>query len=379
MKKMRKYLLCLIVLCCTVIAIASLPVQATENEDLALINNFYSALNDKNYVARAEMTVGDYHDMLVDITENAFCVENRLGFYNVESVNEVEVLGSIPVAEYPDLLRYATEISTEYQAYLVRSDITAYEDTEFYFTGERYDIIFVGTVEESRKIISVNTALDSTVRNYMQDQGISTYMLRPNICLPVTIRVKLANGSVVTVDFKEYCKKVACSEVGYDSYNTNYHKASCIALKNYAYYRRCIEPADNYFHINATTADQIYDPNVDCSPFPNLLSALDEVWNIFITDTNGNIMITEYRSGKEDRHQQYATKASGVMLHSNAIVQANEEWLYTDILEYAYDSAERLGYRKMTYAYIFSHVYELQPDGNYKCRTCGDYQGVILN
>lgn len=287
-------------------------VRAEENEDYELICDFYETLNEKNYGARVGMTAGDYHDTLAGIVGDPYYVQNRLGLYNVRSVDEVSILG---------------EISADSKAYLVQSCITAYENTPFYFTGERFDIIFVGTIAGERKIISMNTALDSTVRDYMENVlGISLYGNSAGMCTPDVIVVHLTDGRNVEVDFKEYCQKVACSEVGYDSYDTDYHKASCIALKCFAMYRVYTRSADVNYDIDSTSDNaQIYDPDIDCSPWPRLLAALDSTWSTVLTDSSGNIFESGYRSGNKPQHQEYNYQSSGVMLHSNAINQANAD------------------------------------------------------
>lgn len=354
-------------------------VKAEENEDYELICDFYATLNEKDYGARVGMTVGDYHDTLAGIVGNPYYVQNRVGLYNVVSVDEVNILGEIPATEYWDLSQYASEISENPRAYLVQSYTTAYENTSFYFTGERFDVIFVGSIAGERKIISMNTALDSTVRNYMENVlGISLYGNSTGMCIPDVIVVRLSNGKNVEVDFKEYCQKVACSEVGYDSYDTDYHKASCIALKCYAMYRVYIEPADGGYHINSTTNDQIYDPDIDCSSWPRLLAALDSTWSTVLTDSSGNIFKSGYRSGNKPEHQEYNYQSSGIMLQNNAISQANAGWTFQQILAYAYSYSDKTGGTELKYVLLSEHVYEWQSDGSYRCSVCGRYGNISL-
>lgn len=375
----KKGLALAVILCCLFIAVKPCAVMAEETDDSTLIQTFYETLNSKDYEKRATMAAGAYREDLLWMLSDEEKRLNHIGMYNVSRVTEVAVLGEISAYEYPDLMANAEETADDYKAYLVRSYITAYEESEFYSTGERYDIIFVGTVDGERKILSMNRALAGTVNCFLEEScgesGISpnSLIVSNAVCKPDEIKVKMSDTEVITVDFKIYCKKVAAQEVGYDSYSMERHKACCIAVKNYALYKVFEASPDMGFHIWANQSDgQEYFPDIQYTNWPNVMAAMEATWDICLTDSSGKCVYTEYRSGTKAEHTEYDHQGSGTLLQNRAKEMADAGKSYKDILDYFYSNSPVTNYTTLLYPMLTDHSYSyLNEKGYYQCSKCG--------
>lgn len=345
--------------------------------DTMLIESFYEKLDEKDYEGRADLAAGEYYELLTDMYQNEYYSENNIGFYNVESVDNVVVLGEVPDNgySYSYVWESVKETSSDVTAYLVKSDVVAKEITDFYYTGTRYDVLFVGTVEQERKIVSMNTALRNLVDEYVggrSDGLASSYSLNINsrACIPDEIKVKMSDGTISTVDFKTYCKRVAAQEVGYDSRPVAYHKSGCIALKNFAMYRYLTAGPDAGSHIGADTGTQVYIPDINYNGWPNLMNAMDQTWHIFMMDASGNCFESGYRSGDDPEHSQYDHEHSGIMLQNKAKTMAENGKTYQEILEYYYAYSSVTNNGAVYYKTLEEHNYQ-NTGSHYTCYRCG--------
>ena len=358
-------------------------VDASTISDVYIINKFYRLLNLKQYEKRTEMTYGAYREMLMEMLTNADNKENRVGFYNVKAITMPVVLDQINAEEYYDVWENAKSVANDIKAYLVYSYTMAYEETDFYYTGARFDVVFIGTVESQRKILSMNRALGGIVEKYktkiMTLKGVESYAINMNkVCIPQNIVVKLYNGKKITVEFKEYCQKVAAKEVGYDSWPAAYHKACCIALKNYALYHAMTKSDDGGYYVCGYSGEgQDYNPNINCDKWPKLMKALDDTWNGFITNSSGDCFETQYRSGNKSSHSAYNRKSSGILIQNQAKAFAENGKDYKYILEYFYSNSPASNGKALRFISLYNHKYVRIGSYYYECSHCGDRKGSI--
>lgn len=374
-KKIRCIMVCVVLVCCTFLG--SIKVSATTFDDSYIIKKFYKLLDLKQYDKRAEMTCGEYKETLTEMMKDPYFDSNKIGFYNVKSVITPMVLTEVSAKEYSDVWEQCFEIASNVKAYLVYSFTVAYEETDFYNTGAQFDVVFVGTAEGKRKIISMNRALDQIVNQYKLSKGISNYAVDMNkVCMPKEIKVKMKDGRVVTVDFKLYCKRVAAQEVGYDKWPEAYHKACCVALKNYAMFHYLTRSADAGFHVfGYEDKGQNYNSSIQYNKWPNLMNAMDSVWNEFLSNNSGDCILTQYRSGNKAEHDISNKKSSGIMVQNQAKSFADDGKSYVYILNYFYGYSEASNGQALKYVHIPEHNYEYIGSYFYRCKRCGNVKG----
>lgn len=374
-KKSRILLIFTLVFCQLAAFLMPAKAETTENTDEVIITESYYLLGSQEYEERAKLMAGEYQELILSLIGNSYYEENHIGMYNVTGIRNVNILCEVGATEYPDVLEMCNEISEEVKAYLVRYEVTAIEDTEFYANGEKYDIVFMGTVDAKRKILSINPAFATIITNYQNEGTITSRAsldLDVLICIPETIRVQMEDDTVSEIDFKLYCKKVAAAEVGFNSRNMNYHKACCIALKNYALYRILTAPYDQGFHLSySSSSAQNYDPETDISIFPKVMLALDVTWKTFMVDANGNCILSEYRSGTKEEHDIFREKSSGTLLQDEAYEMSEEGDTYIEILNYFYSYSHRTNGAALNYKLLSLHSYTALLGGASKCSVCG--------
>ena len=138
--------------------------QATEQWDIAsshiqernLIKKSVKLLNNHAYSDYANCFVSEKKSQLCEMIENPSYQLNYTGFFNVKNISVISIeetdLTAIPV----DIrIKHADDYNIS--AYKVVTDVTAYCDDEFYYTGERQDVFSIGEKNGTFSILSINT------------------------------------------------------------------------------------------------------------------------------------------------------------------------------------------------------------------------------
>lgn len=169
--------------------------------------------------------------------------------------------------------------------------------------------------------------------------------------MPSTIRVGRVNPKtkkvekVDKVNFKTYCKVVACAEVGYSSSgHANYHKSSILAVKNYGWWR-VLNPrkASSGYDIVDNVDDQIYNPekhNISSSSYSRLMGHVNDVWNVIMVNSEKKVFKAMYATGNSTNHTY---QHRGRLYHYGAKVFAEQGRGYKWILEYYYSYSDGEG------------------------------------
>ena len=138
--------------------------QATEQWDIAsshiqernLIKKSVKLLNNHAYSDYANCFVSDEKSQLCEMIENPSYQLNYTGFFNVKNISVISIeetdLTALPV----DIrIKYADDYNIS--VYKVVTDVTAYCDDEFYYTGQRQDVFSIGEKNGTFSILSINT------------------------------------------------------------------------------------------------------------------------------------------------------------------------------------------------------------------------------
>lgn len=355
--------------------------QATEKWDIAsshiqernLIKKSVKLLNNHAYSDYANCFVSEKKAQLCEMIETPSYQLNYTGFFNVKNISVISIeetdLTAIPV----DIrIKYADDYNIS--AYKVVTDVTAYCDDEFYYTGERQDVFSIGEKNGTFSILSINSLVQPDYAHMcdeIQPFAISTSCS----LLPKSIKVLMPDESIVSVDFKTYVQKCSAHEVGYDERGprtggTNWITACVLAVKTYAVYHYLhVDPTLGY-HVGGTSGNgQVYNPNEDINTCPNIKKVIDATWDLAITNASGKIILTEYRSGTKPDHQQYNHAGSGKMLQNKAWEMAQSGKSYTAILSYFYSNSDVSSKTTIKIVEYTNHIWV--DYGSYKkCKRC---------
>lgn len=335
--------------------------------DYGLISKSCKLLNKEDFLGRANLFYGEYKKDLVDMTNHPEYANQHIGMYNVQSIRILSVKQASPSSLYDSVMNDACELESV-RVYEVRSKVKTYEESAFYNTGERKDYYFLGTKNGRRYIFSINSVVDGNVDEI--ESNVQTYVMPKKNCLPDVISVKRGNGVIQNVDFKKYCQVVAACEVGYNSYNSEWHKARCVALKNYALHKIWIAPVDKGFHVTDDQSTQVYNPSINLSEFPRLMIALNTIWNDVLVDSSGNVIETQYRGSKATDYQSALGKGSGILPEEESLELAKSGKTYKEILWYYYDNAKLLNYKRISMKAFYDHSY-VEYSSYRRCSRCG--------
>lgn len=374
-----------------------------DNIEQELIVKYYNAINDEEWASLLDTLGTEYSQTISATLESEYYAINRIGIYNVDKVNEIELLETIEnEAMYLTILEECE--GDDITIYLVKSDLSVYEEDEFYKEGTNYTLFFIGTVEGERKIVSTRMPLTETVAFYAGEEeaqvyqnerlGLSDTGRAANGCLynrlPNSVKVKrwkYGDGSIETVDLKQYVKIVSAREIGYVSRAEAYHYAGILAVRNYAWYHIMTADANLGYHVTDTNAKiegvyksyQIYNPNEYWNEevWATLYNRVDNIWNMNFFSSNYDRVFSWYTS--EDG---LGTQHSGRMNLKTANDLANSGWNYQQILNYFYGYSEASS-SNLRFISVGEHVYYTTTIDNgvvlyhCKCGHTGTSQGAI--
>ncbi len=370
MKKLSSKLLAMIVcvgvLCESVVAVNSLAPNATvilENEntstDSALIQEFFSALDSKNYTQLINCCGDIYQQDLSELLSNPTNYTNHVGIINVDGINEVVILGEVSQAKYALNLELLSLESVN--LYLVRFSAAVYEEGPFFYEGTNYAILVCSSQNKNRMIVGFITPSMETICDLEYNLScanefaeakfgvpIGAEEMQGNCCwcyyefsnMPAEIIVKQTiynKGNIIPVNFKEFCKVATANEFCYDSYPTEYLRAGALCVRNYAWYFYIQNRYSSLgYHITDDSSTHLsYHPaDTPLSSIPNTSSAVDYIWNIRMENSDGNLFASWF-------HKTRGTKNSGRVSQTLAKSLAEEGRNFSEILHYLYDYSDR--------------------------------------
>lgn len=370
MKKAVLILLTAAVLCAFVVPGGEYPALAQsaqyQTEDEELIFNYFRTISEKDYEANFELHCEEQRAVLRSVAQQN--ARERMGMWSVSSVDLgsaailADVTGSPHVEE-----RGGENSRNTARTYLVKCGMTVYQDTPYYFEGNNYLVITVDGEGGARRIFNDTLAAPELVLKYEEREADKKYFGRrfteerggygPILSdgtkigsthsgtMPSTIRVrrKSLGNRIDRVNFKTYCKVVACAEVGYSSSgHANYHKSSILAVKNYGWWR-VLNPrnASSGFDIEDNQDDQIYNPekhNISSSSYSRLMGHVNDVWNVIMVNSEKKVFKAMYATGNSTNHTY---QHRGRLYHYGAKVFAEQGRGYKWILEYYYSYSSR--------------------------------------
>ena len=343
-------------------------------EDQMLVYRYYQAINNKSWDSWLSLLGTAYSFNMKNHLDNEYYQKNDLGVYAIDNVLSVSEIQKIDALEYNSIIELLE--GENHEVYLVKTELSVDKENEFYFDGTNYNLIFVGTVNNERKIVGVRLPLVETVEAYenktdseayeimrfgsdveLQSAANCAYTANPSSI--VVCRWRYGDGSCETVDFNKYVKVVTAGEYGYVSRDTDYHCAGAIAVKMYAWYKIVISDPNDAYHVtdtNETDAShplsyQVYNPGTywNSSVWGTVYNRVDSVWSYNIYGTGYRRMNTQYRAG-------YGSGNSGILYQETANDLANQGYGYHAILNYFYgNSGESSG--NILSAYTGNHVY----------------------
>ena len=148
---------------------------------------------------------------------------------------------------------------------------------------------------------------------------------------PSTIRVKLANGTIKTINFNTYIKNVLPNE-WYSTWSANSLKAGALCVKMVGWYR-CIKPISTAQGYDITTTTQKY---VAGTAVSSTNSAISSVSNIGMANSDGKIFFPEYAAGTSG---SAGTKAGGQLKQWGSQYLAQKGYTVGEILNYYYSGS----------------------------------------
>ncbi len=347
---------------------AAIPLAAAERSrsflesDAALIYGYFKAIGEQDYPTGFMLLSAGQRELMKSVEEQNLA--EKEGIWSVSSVNAVELMCDVTGSGETDKSLIDADI-VDQRSYLVKLNISVYNDNMFFYEGNNYLIMTVGTEDGQRRIFHDTLALPDLILNHEDEDTAFEYFdvrfseerggYRPvrgdgskigavhSGTMPSSIKVKrvtYGNGAISTVNFLTYCKYVACAEVGYsESGHANYHKSACMAVKNFGWFRT-LSPrnASAGFHIFDNTDDQIYNPdnyNLSDSSLSRLLSNLSSIWNVIMVNSEKKIFQAFYGTGSAATYQR---PNRGRLYHYGAKLFANEGKSYKWILDYYYSN-----------------------------------------
>lgn len=139
--------------------------------DERLIRESAECLDNKEYTKRLLYFGESYKLMLEELMENSDNQENKIGFYNVRSIN-IKSVNKIKCSKYNlDQYKSASLEADDISLYIVITEVETYLESEFYNSGVRSDIYAVGTINNERKIISIRKAPERIIKQFTTYMG----------------------------------------------------------------------------------------------------------------------------------------------------------------------------------------------------------------
>ncbi len=362
-----------------VFIVMSFPLASAEENgsffkaDAALISEYFKAIGEQDYSSGFKLLSAGQRELMKSVeAQNS---TEKEGIWSVSSVNSVELMCDATDSEELDKSLLDSGI-VDRRSYLVKLNISVYNDNMFFYDGNNYLIITVGTEDGQRRIFHDTLALPDLILKHEDEDAAFKYFdvrfseerggYRPvrgdgskigvshSGTMPSSIRVKrveYGGGAISTVNFLTYCKYVACAEVGYsESGHVNYHKSACMAVKNFGWFRT-LSPRSSSggFHVHDNTDDQIYNPdryNLSDSSLSRLLSNLSSIWNVIMVNSEKKIFQSFYATGSSTTYER---RNRGKLYHYGAKLFANQGRSYSWILDYYYSNTKIDDYNNYFY------------------------------
>lgn len=350
----------------------------------AVIGDYFECLDQQNWTALGSLLAEEDHAEFEAFIANADNQNNHIGYFNFESVG---IVSCQEVAEDEMDTSYLSEDKLNNYSDLECWDcivyVDAHEDTDYLVSGYNHYIIFVGEDAEG------NSRIVQVLRDKIYihtEESVSTRGIDTPVTItygnewanPQTIKV-LYNGSVLTLNFKEYCYVVLMNEFGTNSFNEEARKASGMCVKQYAWNRILVQKYPNLgYDVVATNGDQVYNPNN--TPTTKVIAAIDAIWDYMMLTSDNKLFCSFYCTSSSTNPD--AVMSGGALSHTEANYLGNIGYDWQEILHYYYDNATREG---INYGIIkiipFDHSLigmTRQSSGSVhhhyvKCTTCGSY------
>lgn len=369
-------------------------VSASEQveEDYAnLIFQYYKIINEQKHEDIMDLYADSLKNYVFDFFESKQNQDMHEGIYNVMNANIVfinEIENIKGTTEFEGIMY------KEVHFYFVKCDMHVYSSDKYYAEGNNYFIFSIGKdIAGSIKIINIEIPSYSTVLLYDKDTAdVRQYEQVRNSFLygdleesgmqltsdapvyidyvrnPSTIRV-LVNGTVVTVDFKTYCKRAAAVEINSGLNNTDGYNACAMALKMFAIHKVNTAATGANYDINSAT-DQGYSETKVLSDAAN--AAVEATFDYFLLDYYGAFFPTFYRTQKSSK-PAYCIQYGGILPQKEADDLAKTK-SWKEVLKYYYTRSENVTYYNslMNYGALIittSHVHDW--GAGIICAYCG--------
>ena len=335
--------------------------QSEYKIDMALIYDYFNTINNKDYEANYKLWSRERAAELKDVSkQNAI---EKMGMWSVSHVDmgSIELLGDVTNNYYADNSGVSSD-SVRKRSYLVKAGMAVLQDNPYFYNGDNYIILTCGDEGPVRKLYGDSLPMPELILKYADEKDVIRYCearftderggytletdsgaktIGKSIGrMPSSIRVRrVSRGVTQTVNFKTYCKVVACYEVGYNSRHENYHKSSFMAVKTYGWWRTLSPYASQGYDIKDNSDDQWYRPetyDINSSQWSRLMAHIDQVWNVVMVNSDKNIFKSIYAT---DGSGYSIIQNRGRLYHIQANEFANAGRSYPWIFDYFYSNS----------------------------------------
>lgn len=245
------------------------------------------------------------------------------------------------------------------ETFFIKCKMKVYSSDKYYTEGNNYFLFNIGISPNGEvkianiqiptyNIIEHNDSQISDVRLYKQTRNYYLYGDIPSPFLtdkpayidyvknPSSIRV-LYNGSVKSINFKDYCLTVAANEINTLT-STDGLRAGAMAVKMFAMHFIHTAASGSNYDINSTA--QKYDENTKISS--GAKSAMNYVMDYFLLDSFGANFKTFYRTS-ESNHS-YCKKNGGIFAQTEGDSMGAKGTSWQDILKHYYTRVSNVSY-----------------------------------
>lgn len=359
-------------------------------EYLDIISRYYEYVNGDE----AEKVVGLYGDKLqrelITFFGNRANRTSNVGLFGVESV---QITKEVEIGE-SDFYEYYGRTYSDVKIYFVQCQMSVSESNKYYSNGVNYFKFYIGkgagdlcifnleipteyeilsnatSRNEATRYIDYRNQMIFGVNQQCNSMAYDSPIYSSMVANPLTIRVLLPDGSVDTPDFKTYCKCVAGGEI------TTLHEmealeACAMAIKMFAIHSVLRAAGGGAYDITSTAQTYIKTNTGNVSTN----YAVDQIYNLFLLDSNGCVFPTFYRRNYNSTDGEYCIAGGGILAQLLAEDMAKyDEMTWKEILKYYYQRKSEVTCYNPYMAYgslIFTTAHRHSFSYEAECTICG--------
>ena len=308
----------------------------TESEQL--VEEFWNSINLESLDVWSSYFTPRLKDHYQNLVQNKTNQENHIGILNVKNVEITEItkIDDSYAPRYPEL-EELMQSPDNYDCYRVVSEMTTYQDSDYFSTGVDYSLVLavkdngewgIGGVANCPEYLKNDSHMHRAVLGY----GFVSYVNEP-----ATIDVMDERGVIHrNVDFTDFIVNVTCNEIGNMGYDVEAIKANAMAVKMCGWWAVAGE------FLKADGCDIKYGSVAYKSSLATTTAntrivenAVNEIDGYEALGSNGKLFFMNYYAGQYDS----AGKNSGYLRQNGSSYLADQGYDWKEILHYYYDNS----------------------------------------